>query len=68
MIGRQKEWYDEIIAYKLTNSLLEDKMEAKKIKREATWFCRFQGQLYMKGLSLPLLRCLTVEFLVLSFE
>lgn len=49
------------MTYKLTNSLPNDKMTAKKLKREATWFCVFQGQLYKKGLSLPLLRCITAH-------
>lgn len=36
------EWYDDIMAYKLTNTLPEDKMAAKKIRRDSPWYCIFQ--------------------------
>ncbi|XP_048493061.1 uncharacterized protein LOC125493630 [Beta vulgaris subsp. vulgaris] len=58
-IGQSPEWYDDIVAYKLTGTLSEEKIAAKKLKRDSSWYCIFQGQLYKKGFSLPLLRCVT---------
>lgn len=58
-INQGKEWYDEITAYKLIDSLLDEEMTSKKLRTEAMWYCIFQGQLHKKGLSLPLLRCVT---------
>lgn len=40
-ISHEKEWYDEMTAYKLTGSLPNDKMAEKKLKREVMWFCIF---------------------------
>ena len=58
-IGQSPEWYNDILAYKLTGTLLEEKMAAKKLKRDFSWYCILQGRLYKKGFSLPLLRCVT---------
>ncbi|XP_048494495.1 uncharacterized protein LOC125494754 [Beta vulgaris subsp. vulgaris] len=58
-ITSEPEWYDGIKAYKLTGELPEEKMAAQKLKRDSAWYCIFQGQLYKKGFSLPLLRCVT---------
>ncbi|XP_057250131.1 uncharacterized protein LOC130591205 [Beta vulgaris subsp. vulgaris] len=58
-IATEPEWYEGILAYKLTGELPEDKMAAQKMRRDSVWYCIFQGQLYKKGFSLPLLRCVT---------
>ena len=49
----------DIRAYKLTGTLSEDKMTAKKLRRESMWYYIFQGKLYKKGFYLSLLRCVT---------
>ncbi|XP_021757444.1 uncharacterized protein LOC110722484 [Chenopodium quinoa] len=58
-IMRGREWYDDILAYKVQNVLPTDKNEAQKIKKDSIWFIIFQGILYKRGFSLPLRRCLT---------
>ena len=58
-IVQSPEWYDGIVAYKLAGTLPEEKIAAKKLKRDSSWYCIFQGQMYKKGFSLSLLRCVT---------
>ncbi|XP_048491398.1 uncharacterized protein LOC125492724 [Beta vulgaris subsp. vulgaris] len=60
-IDQSPEWYDVIVAYKLIGTLPEEQIAAKKLKRDSSWYCIFQGQLYKKGFSLPLLRCVTAH-------
>ncbi|XP_057248169.1 uncharacterized protein LOC130590168 [Beta vulgaris subsp. vulgaris] len=60
-IATESEWYEGILAYKLKGELPEDKMTAQKLRRDSVWYCIFQGQLYKKGFSLPLLRCVTAN-------
>ncbi|XP_056685805.1 uncharacterized protein [Spinacia oleracea] len=59
VITANKEWYDDIWAYKTTGVLPADIREAKKIKKDICWYVIYQGQLYKRAFSLPLLRCLT---------
>ena len=58
-IGQSPEWYDDILAYKLHGTLPEEKMAAKKLMRDSSWYYILQDQLYKKGFSLHLLRCVT---------
>ncbi|XP_019108269.1 uncharacterized protein LOC109136546 [Beta vulgaris subsp. vulgaris] len=37
-ISQSTKWYDDILAYKLVGTLPEDKMAAKKLKRDSPWF------------------------------
>lgn len=59
VIAPEKEWYDDMWAYKATQILLEDPMETKKIKRDGSWYIIFRGHLYKRSFSLPLLRFLS---------
>ncbi|XP_056690235.1 uncharacterized protein [Spinacia oleracea] len=59
VIMANKEWYDDIWTYKTTGVLPADIREAKKIKKDICWYVIYQGQLYKRAFSLPLLRCLT---------
>ncbi|XP_021749474.1 uncharacterized protein LOC110715212 [Chenopodium quinoa] len=54
-----REWYDDILAYKVHNVLRGDKMEARKVQKDSVWFIMFRGLLYKRGFSLPLRRCIT---------
>ncbi|XP_021751559.1 uncharacterized protein LOC110717215 [Chenopodium quinoa] len=58
-IDRGREWYDNILAYKLYDALLTEKLEAHKVKKDSIWFVMFHGGLYKRGFSLPLRRCIT---------
>ncbi|XP_021749911.1 uncharacterized protein LOC110715632 [Chenopodium quinoa] len=54
-----REWYDDILAYKVHNVLPVDKTEARKVRKDSVWFIMFRGLLYKQGFSLPLRRCIT---------
>lgn len=58
-INHQGEWFNELVAYKLTSPLLQKGMEARKLKRQSNCYMIFQNQLYKKSFSLPLLKCAT---------
>lgn len=50
---------DEIIEFKQTGILPLDPKKAKYVKRRDTWFVYWNGQLYKKSFSHPLLKCIT---------
>ncbi|XP_021735093.1 uncharacterized protein LOC110701771 [Chenopodium quinoa] len=50
-------WMDPILAYKLQRTLPEDKNLAAKIKRVASRFIVYKGELLKKSFSAPLLKC-----------
>ncbi|XP_021750302.1 uncharacterized protein LOC110715990 [Chenopodium quinoa] len=54
-----REWYEDILAYKVQGVLPTDKNEAQKIKKDSVCFVMFRGMLYKRGFSLLLRRCLT---------
>ncbi|NP_063998.1 orf764 (mitochondrion) [Beta vulgaris subsp. vulgaris] len=56
-VTAQKEWYDDIQEYKLTGKLPDDQTIAKAVKRDSHWYIIYQGQLYKRSDSYPLLRC-----------
>ncbi|XP_025664777.1 uncharacterized protein [Arachis hypogaea] len=51
-------WMDPITYYLENGKLPEDGKEAKALRREAAKYSIIQGQLFKKGLSQPLLKCL----------
>ncbi|RRT40369.1 hypothetical protein B296_00055709, partial [Ensete ventricosum] len=51
-------WINEIIRFKQTGALPEDKVAARRTKRTKSWYCIIDGRLYRRGFSRPLLRCL----------
>ncbi|XP_021714878.1 uncharacterized protein LOC110682840 [Chenopodium quinoa] len=53
------EWFDKILAYLLYGVLPPNKEESRKLRRDSVWFIMYQGQLYKRGFSLPLQRCIT---------
>ncbi|XP_056694947.1 uncharacterized protein [Spinacia oleracea] len=60
-IDTEPQWYDSIVSYKLGRGLPTAEQEQKKVKRNEHWFVIYQGKLYKKSFSLPLLRCISAE-------
>ncbi|XP_021760669.1 uncharacterized protein LOC110725510 [Chenopodium quinoa] len=58
-ISNSTQWFDKIVAYLLYWALPLDKGESRKLRRDSVWFIMHQGQLYKRGFSLPLQRCIT---------
>ncbi|XP_021757954.1 uncharacterized protein LOC110722990 [Chenopodium quinoa] len=56
-VGNQ--WYDKILAYLIHGAGPADKGELKRLRKDSVWFVMYQGQLYKRGFSLPLQRCIT---------
>ncbi|XP_020205690.1 uncharacterized protein LOC109790856 [Cajanus cajan] len=54
-------WMDAIVNHLLTGELPEDPLEAKKLRTLAARYTLIVGELYKRGLSTPLLKCLTPE-------
>ncbi|XP_021867331.2 uncharacterized protein [Spinacia oleracea] len=59
VITSQPEWYDTLWAYKRDGTLPAEKTEARRLIRNSCWFVIIRGQLYKRGFSLPLLRCIS---------
>ncbi|XP_025638073.2 uncharacterized protein [Arachis hypogaea] len=51
-------WMDPITDFLENGKLLDDEKAAKALRREAAKYAIIQGQLFKKGLSQPLLKCL----------
>ncbi|XP_020963591.1 uncharacterized protein LOC107646053 [Arachis ipaensis] len=51
-------WMDPITDFLESGKLLDDEKAAKALRREAAKYSTIQGQLFKKGLSQPLLKCL----------
>ncbi|XP_021722675.1 uncharacterized protein LOC110690154 [Chenopodium quinoa] len=60
-IRQGEQWYEKILTYLLTGALPIEKEESRKIKKDSVWFILYQGQLYKRGFSFPLQRCITAE-------
>ncbi|XP_056694872.1 uncharacterized protein [Spinacia oleracea] len=60
-IDTEPQWYDSIVSYKLGRGLPTAEQEQKKVIRNEHWFVIYQGKLYKKSFSLPLLRCVSTE-------
>ncbi|XP_062167005.1 uncharacterized protein LOC133873301 [Alnus glutinosa] len=54
----EPKWATEIIQFLRNGLLPEDKVEARKVKIQATRFCLLEEVLYKRGYSEPLLKCL----------
>nr|XP_025678495.1 uncharacterized protein LOC112778389 [Arachis hypogaea] len=55
--SHHKSWTHPILQYLLNRELPEDPKEGKRIKREAAGYTVVAGQLYKRGFSQPLLKC-----------
>ncbi|GFZ03434.1 hypothetical protein Acr_16g0000580 [Actinidia rufa] len=54
-------WMDEIVAYLQGGILPTDKLQARRLQYRSARFCLFQGRLYKRSFSGPLLKCLRPE-------
>jgi len=54
-------WLDPITSFLENGKLPDDEKGAKKLRREAAKYTIIQGQLFRKGLSQPLLKCLHLD-------
>ncbi|XP_056691678.1 uncharacterized protein [Spinacia oleracea] len=61
ILDRSSTWMDPIIAYKVDGTLPDDSSLAAKIQKKSSWFEWWNGVLYKKSFSRPLLRCVTPE-------
>jgi hypothetical protein len=58
-INKETSWMTPIISYLQGGILPSDRHEARRLKVRASRFTMLHRLLYMKGFSLPYLRCLT---------
>ena len=58
-IEEGKTWMTPLVRYLENDILLEDRKEAKKIKKQAARYCISQEKLYRRSFSGPYLRCVT---------
>nr|XP_029147022.1 uncharacterized protein LOC114924956 [Arachis hypogaea] len=58
LTGASPSWLDPITTFLELGKLPEDEKAAKALRREAARYAIIQGQLFKKGLSQPLLKCL----------
>ncbi|XP_061367151.1 uncharacterized protein LOC133310267 [Gastrolobium bilobum] len=52
------DWRSPIKGYLTTGKEPNEKMEASRLRRRATWFVMIEGQLYRRGVKSPLLKCI----------
>ena len=57
----QESWMTPITEYLLNGSLPKNSKERKKLLRKASRYIVQDGQLYRRGFSMPLLRCVSRE-------
>lgn len=51
-------WMSPIWNYTVNDLLLEDENEAKKVKLKSTHYAIIDGEVFRRGISAPLLKCL----------
>ncbi|XP_038982200.1 uncharacterized protein LOC120110682 [Phoenix dactylifera] len=57
-IDTELSWIDELVDYLQSEVLPEDELESRRIRRQASRFILYEGKLYRKSFTSPLLRCL----------
>ncbi|XP_021864960.2 uncharacterized protein [Spinacia oleracea] len=61
ILDRMATWMDDIVNFKMNGVLLEDPKRVERLQKKCTWFEIWNGTLYKKAFSRPLLRCVTPE-------
>ena len=59
-IDQRATWIEPIEKYLINGELPADKNEARKVRLRATRYLVVDGELYKRGFSLPLLKCLAL--------
>ena len=54
-------WMTPIVQYLKDGQLLEDKNKARLLRLKDAWDILYDGQLYRRGFSTPLLKCVDLE-------
>ncbi|XP_074326820.1 uncharacterized protein LOC141664764 [Apium graveolens] len=57
----QETWMTPIHTYIQAGTLLEDKLQARRLRYQAAKYVEYDGVLYMRGFNQPLLRCVDLE-------
>ena len=57
-ISREPSWIDPLVTYLKDGVLPLDAKEARKLKNQASQYILYEGKLYKRSYSLPLLKCL----------
>nr|XP_025635848.1 uncharacterized protein LOC112729932 [Arachis hypogaea] len=57
-VTQKKDWRDDFIKYLQTGDMPEGIENVKRFRRQATFFTLFNGALYRRGYTRPLLKCL----------
>ncbi|XP_057425850.1 uncharacterized protein LOC130719235 [Lotus japonicus] len=60
-VGTDDDWRTPIVKNLTTGWLPPDKSEAMKLTRNASWYTLVNGDLFKRGFSTPLLKCLSKE-------
>ena len=57
-ISHEPSWIDPLVAYVKDGVLPPDAKEARKLRNQASQYILYEGKLYKRSYSLPLLKCL----------
>lgn len=57
-IDTEPSWMDELVSYLQNEALPNFELEARRIRRQASRYILYEGKLYRKSFTSPLLRCL----------
>ena len=60
-VGEEPTWMTPIVGYLLRGELPQDRMEARTLRMRAARYTYLAGQLYKRGFSNPLLKCVTAD-------
>ena len=60
-IDRSETWIEPYIQYLQNNTLPQDERQAKMLQKKVKWFELYEGTLYKKAYTHPLLKCVTPE-------
>ncbi|KAL5575149.1 hypothetical protein UlMin_016848 [Ulmus minor] len=61
LVEEEETWMTPIIRYLVAGECPMDKNEARKLRRRSAHYAYKYGQLYKRGYSVPLLKCITPE-------